>query len=135
VKWIYSMASARRTTVDWSKENGSPDDASPERSVSGTRARTSLPRSDDGDEAPLSVDRVGDAAVKLASKVYDRSAPTLVVPRSTLLAVALSPMEVFLASRCDGARTVGALALVSGLPQDEVLRTLETLAARGIVRF
>lgn len=132
------MASARRTTKNWSDEKRSPsssDGPAPERSVSGTRARTSLPRNDDDQAAPLSVDRVGDAAVKLASKLYDRTSPTLVVPRSTLLAVALTPMEVFLASRCDGARTVGALALVSGLPQDEVLHTLEALAARGIVRF
>lgn len=83
--------------------------------------------------APLRVDDVGNAAMKIASRTRRSGAPRLVTARPDARSAPLDPPSAYVLSLVDGVLTVEGLADATGIAEEEVGRIVERLVRLGFV--
>jgi hypothetical protein len=81
---------------------------------------------------PVTVDKVGPAAVKLA-QARRGPAPRVTATRSTIAKAPIDARAAFLLSLVDGQNTMDALVDISGMPAEEVESILARLARLGLI--
>lgn len=69
------------------------------------------------------------------ARVSGSSIPRLIAAARNLEGAEIAPREAFLLSRIDGQLNAGDLADLTGIPEREVLTTLERLAKIGLVQL